>query len=79
MESSQTNISTAEAFYRVFCALTKKDRLAVVNYILHDEEIQQEFGGADIPNDATLNAFAEEKANMPVFETVQELREDLLK
>ena len=32
----------------------------------------------EIPNDMTLKAFAEDKKEMPVFETIQELREDLL-
>ncbi len=76
--SSQANISTAEAFYRVFCALSKQDRLAVAWYIIHDKDIQQQLESLETPNDATLNAFAEDKADMPLFETIQELREDLL-
>ncbi len=76
--SSPANMSTAEAFYRVFCALPKRDRLAIAWYILHDEEIQQQLESPEIPNDVTLHAFAEDKATMPVFETIQELREDLL-
>jgi len=79
IKSSQANISTAEAFYRVFCALSKKDRLNVARYILNDEEIQQQYELSKIPNNVTLNAFAEDKANMPTFESIQELREDLFR
>ncbi|MDM8540893.1 hypothetical protein QUF90_07375 [Desulfococcaceae bacterium HSG9] len=75
---TRTDINTAEAFYRVFCALSKQDRLAIARYIFHDNEIRQELEQSQIPNDATLKAFAEEKINMPVFETISELREDLL-
>ena len=71
-------ISTAEAFYRVFCALPKKDRLNVARYILEDEDIQDNFGKLEVPNRTTLRAFAEDKAAMPVFHSVEELREDLL-
>lgn len=77
-KSSQSKVSTAEAFYRVFCALSKKDRLAVVQYILKDEVIQQHLELPEIPNEVTLKAFSETKSKMPVFETIQELREDLL-
>lgn len=75
---SNPNVSTAEAFYRLFCVLPKKDRLVVAQYILNDEEIRQSFDLTEIPNKTTLKAFAEEKAQMPVFESIQELREDLL-
>lgn len=75
---SHASISTAEAFYRVFCALSKTDRLAVARYIFQDEEIRQHLELPEIPNDVTLKAFAEDKSKMPVFETIQELREDLL-
>ena len=75
---SQSKVSTAEAFYRVFCALTKKDRLAVVRHILQDKEIRQYLELQEIPNDVTLKAFSEDKTKMPVFETIQELRKDLL-
>ncbi|MCK4359261.1 MAG: hypothetical protein KAW92_11075 [Candidatus Cloacimonetes bacterium] len=68
-------ISTAEAFYRVFCALPKNDQLAVVRYILEDEKIQQNL---EIPNETTLKAFAEDKSKMQVFHTIDELRKDLL-
>jgi len=39
---------------------------------------QYEYELSKIPNNVTLNAFAEDKANMPTFESIQELREDLL-
>jgi hypothetical protein len=71
-------ISTAEAFYRVFCALPRKDRLAVARYILEDQEIRQSLDKLEIPNETTLAAFAEDKATMPVFQTVEDLRKDLV-
>lgn len=71
-------MSTAEAFYRVFCALPKKDRLAVARYIFQDTEIRHTLELTEIPNDQTLKSFAEEKSHMPVFTTIQALREDLL-
>ncbi len=77
-QPSPPDISTAEAFYRLFCALSKQDRLAAAWYILHDEEVRQQLEQAEFPNDVTLNAFAEDKANMPAFETIQELGQDLL-
>jgi hypothetical protein len=77
-ESPAVKISTAEAFYRVFRALSKKDRLAVARYILEDEEIQDSMDDLEIPNETTLKAFAEDKATMPVFHTVDDLLKDLL-
>ena len=79
IEKSQfVKISTAEAFYRVFRALPKKDRLSVARYILEDEDIRKTFGKLEIPNKTTLEAFAEKKSAMPVFHSVEELRKDLL-
>jgi hypothetical protein len=75
---SQAKVSTAEAFYQIFCALSKKDRLSVARYILQDLEIIQHLDLPEIPNDVTLKAFNEDKTRMPAFESVQELREDLL-
>lgn len=72
------SLDTAEAFYRVFCALPKKDRLAVARYIFEDEEIRQNFNLSEIPNEITLEAFSEEKSNMPILNSIDELREDLL-
>jgi hypothetical protein len=71
-------MSTAEAFYRVFCALPKKDRVAVARYIFQNTEIRHTLEFTEIPNDQTLNSFAEDKSNMPLFTTIQALREDLL-
>ena len=71
-------MDTAAAFYRVFCALPQQDRFTVAKYILHDKEIQQQLENAKVPNATTLNAFAEDKASMPAFETISELRKDLL-
>jgi len=58
-KSRSMSISTAEAFHRVFRALPKKDRLTVVRYILEDEDIRRCFGILEIPNETTLEAFAE--------------------
>ena len=43
-------------------------------YILEDEEIRYYL---KIPNEITLEALAEDKNNMPVFNTIEGLREDL--
>ena len=77
-KSQSTVVSTAEAFYLVFRALPKKDRLAVARYIFEDEEIMRSSGLAEIPNETTLKAFAEDKSAMPAFYSVDELRKDLL-
>jgi len=77
-KSQSAVVSTAEAFYLVFRALPKKDRLAVARYIFEDEEILHSSGLAEIPNEATLKAFAEDKSAMPAFNSVDELRKDLL-
>jgi hypothetical protein len=71
-------LGTAEAFYRVFCALPQEERIAIAHYILADEEVQQSLALSEIPNEITLQAFAEDKRRMPVFDTVDELEEDLL-
>ena len=78
-EKSQfVTISTADAFYRVFRALPKKDRLSIARYILKDEDIRRSFDTLEIPNETTLEAFAEDKSATPVFHSVEELRKDLL-
>ena len=71
-------LSTAEAFYRVFCALSLQDRIAITHYILADEQVQQSLALSEVPNSVTLQAFAENKEAMPVFDTVDELVADLL-
>ncbi len=77
-KSQSVTISTAEAFYWVFRALPKKDRLTVARYILEDEDIRHSFDKLEIPNETTLKAFAEDKSAMPIFHSVEELRKDLL-
>ncbi|RJP35496.1 MAG: hypothetical protein C4527_00115 [Candidatus Omnitrophota bacterium] len=76
-ETKSVTISTAEAFYRVFRALPKQDRLAVAHFILEDEDIQKELIEIEIPNETTLEAFHEDKSTMPVFHSIDELRKDL--
>lgn len=71
-------ITTAEAFYRVFCALSKKDRMAVAGYIFQDTEIRHNLELTEIPNEQTLKSFAEDKSHMPVFTTLKSLHDDLL-
>jgi len=71
-------MSTAEAFYRVFCALPKKDRMDVARYIFQDTEVRHHLELTEIPNDQTIKSFAEAKSSMPVLKTVNALREDLL-
>ena len=76
--TSHQTISTAEAFYRVFRALSKRDRLDVARYIFQDDEIRHNLELTEIPNDLTVQSFSEEKAKMAVFDSIQDLREDLL-
>ncbi len=71
-------LGTAEAFYRVFRALPQKERIVIARYILADEEVQLNLALSEIPNETTLQAFAEDKQLMPVFDTVDELGKDLL-
>ncbi len=77
-KSQSAVVSTAEAFYLVFRALPKKDRLAVARYVFEDEEILHSSGLAEIPNETTLKAFSEDKSAMLAFNSVDELRKDLL-
>jgi len=77
-EHPPSEISTAKAFYLVFRALPEADRLAVARYILQDEEIQRRPDVAEVPNDTTLDSFAENKVSMPAFKSLEELRRDLL-
>ncbi len=77
-EFQPVTISAGEAFYRVFRALPKKDRVTVIRYILKDEDIRHSFGKFEIPNETTLKAFTEDKSTMSVFHSIEELRKDLL-
>lgn len=76
--ASKIKVSTAEAFYRVFCALPKRDRLTVARYILKDKEIRKSIEHFEAPNDITLKALDEDTTEMPRFGTIEELRQDLL-
>jgi len=77
-QATTHTLNTAEAFYRVFCALPLQDRIAIAHYILADGQVQQNLALSETPNSMTLQAFAESKETMPVFDTVDELLEDLL-
>lgn len=70
------SISTAEAFYKLFCTLSKNDQITIARYILENEEIQHLL---EVPNETTLKAFAEDKSKIPVYHSIDELRKDLLK
>lgn len=74
-KTQNQNVTTAEAFYKVFRSLPKKDRLAVAQFILKDKEVQRQI---KIPNETTIESFAENKSVMPAFRSVDELRKDLL-
>nr|VFJ48711.1 MAG: hypothetical protein BECKFW1821A_GA0114235_102047 [Candidatus Kentron sp. FW] len=67
---------TPEAFYYLFRTLSQNERFTAARYILEDEEIRRY---SKIPNEATLEALSEDKNNMPLFDTIDELRADLLK
>jgi len=77
-EQSTPEISTAKAFYLVFRALPENERLAVVRYILEDEEVRRHGDIYDLPNDTTLAAFEEEPSSMPAFHSMEDLKRDLL-
>ena len=70
------SIESPEGFYRLFRSMSQNDRLAAATYILEDEEIRHYL---KIPNEITLKAFLEDKNSMPLFNTIDELREDLMK
>lgn len=76
--SHRWSMGTAEAFYTLFRTLPAEDKLAVAKYILEDEDVRRNAIPAIIPNKTTLSAFAEKKDDMPVFESIEALREDLL-
>nr|VFJ66658.1 MAG: hypothetical protein BECKFW1821C_GA0114237_101045 [Candidatus Kentron sp. FW] len=67
---------TPEALYRLFRALPQDERFTAARYILEDEEIRHYL---KIPNEITLGALSEDKYKMPVFHTMDALREDLLR
>lgn len=77
-KTQSVRLTTAEAFYRVFRALPAKERVMAARYILADEDLRRRFDLPETPNETTLKAFAEERAAMPTFRSVDELRKDLL-
>ena len=52
--------------------------MTVARYIIEDEEVRDGLNTLEIPNQITLDAFAEDKSTMPRFDTIDELRKDLL-
>ena len=78
LETNQATFEVAEAFYKIFRALPRKERVAITQYILADEDVQENLSLLEIPNEITVRAFAENKQNLTIFDSVDELREDLL-
>ena len=78
METSQATFGAAEAFYKIFRALPREERFAIMQYILADEDVQKNLRLLEIPNELTVQAFAENRQNMTLLDTVDALREDLL-
>ena len=76
MNTALQSIGTAEALYRLFRSLSQNERFAAARYILEDDEIRCYL---KIPNETTLEALSEEKKDMPIFYTIDDLREDLLR
>jgi hypothetical protein len=72
--TSQSTISP-EAFYHLFRTLSQNDRFTAASYILDDEEIRHYL---KIPNEISLKAFSEDKNDMPAFNSIDQLRKDLL-
>ena len=70
--------STADAFYKIFLTLPQNERLIAAKYILTNTEVQKVFDLTEIINQTTLDAFAEDKGNMPAFSTIDDLRKELL-
>lgn len=52
--------------------------MTIARYILQDEDIRRNLDEFELPNEITLAAFREDNATMPVFQTIDELRQDLL-
>ena len=86
IQKNQILVGAAEAFYSLFRALPRKERLAIAGYILADEDVQtnldplllRESRASEIPNETTKQAFNEPKEQMAIFETIDDLRKDLL-
>jgi hypothetical protein len=86
IQKNTLEVPAAEAFYSIFRALPRKERLAIAGYILADEDVQTNLDpllldssrGSEIPNETTKQAFNEPKEQMMIFETIDDLRKDLL-
>lgn len=72
-------MGTAEAFYVIFRALTKKDKMAVASYIFDDEDIRSRDDLPETPNQITLASFVEAKSAMPLFQSIDDLKKDLMR
>lgn len=78
LKTSKPSIGTAEALYILFRSLPKKEKLAAAKYILEDEEVRKNEEHFSIPNEVTLNSFEEETSEMPVFHSMEGVRNDLV-
>ena len=78
IETNRVTNGAAEAFYKIFRALPREERVAITRYILTDEDVQKNLDLLELPNGVTMQTFAVDKQKMTSFETVDELREDLL-
>ncbi len=74
-KTKHNQISAGEAFYLVYLELPESDRLAIARYILEDEDIKQQF---EIQNEMTIKAFSGDVNKMPTFDSLYDLRKDLL-
>ena len=59
----------------MFQTLSHDERFRAARYILGDEEMRRHM---KIPNEITLEALSEDRDDLPVFNTIDEFREDLL-
>ncbi|MGB0387512.1 MAG: hypothetical protein ACPGWR_22055 [Ardenticatenaceae bacterium] len=80
IQKNKIPVGAAEAFYSIFRALPRKERLAIAGYILADEDVQTNLDpfASQMPNETTKQAFNEPKEQMAIFETIDDLRKDLL-
>ena len=78
LSANQATVGIAQAFYKIFRTFSKEDRFTITQYILADEDIQQNLALSEIPNETTIQAFTESKQRMASFDSVDALREDIL-
>ena len=77
-KTGQATLDVARAFYKIFRTFSKEDRFAITQYILADEDVQKNLTSSEIPNETTIQAFAENKQSMTSLDSIDALREDIL-